>query len=80
MDTEETLLPNNDIYNISDDSLLEQKMNYIKENQNEQDKELLEYSKEDSNNSCCEYFCDCFSKVMDFCLPLCICLCLLDQK
>ena len=80
MDTEETLLPNNDIYNISDDSSLEEKIKYIEENKNEQRKELLESSKDNSNKSCCESFCDCFSKLMDCCLPLAICLCLLGQK
>jgi len=70
MDIKDTLLPNT---NCS----LEQKMKYIKENKNEQNKELLESSKD---KSCCESFCDCFSKLMDCCLPLGICLCLLGQK
>lgn len=81
MDTEETLLPNNYICNISDDSSLEEKIKYIEENKNEQRKELLESSKDKSCcESFCESFCDCFSKLMDCCLPLAICLCLLGQK
>ena len=60
----------------------EQKIKYINESKKQEDEELLdeELVLDNSKKSCFESCCECFSKSMECCFPLAICLFLLGQK
>jgi len=75
MNTNDPLLSTNDFS-------LEQKIKYINESKKQEDEELLdeELVLDNSKKSCFESCCECFSKSMECCFPLAICLFLLGQK
>ena len=85
MNTNDPLLSTNDYS-------LEKKIKYINESKKQEDEELLDEEcrclhreprsggLDNSKKSCCESCCECFSKSMECCFPLAICLFLLGQK